>query len=535
MKKFINKKNLRVYMLCLIGAVCISLYNTGCTDDFEEFNQDPFALTNEDLAADYRLVGEPFINIVRSIYVHTPAWVTQLQQNLIGDVYSGYLMPPTPFAGNSNNMNYNLVDGWDTWAWNPAYQNVMAPALLVEQNAGEDFPEFLAWLKIIKVEAMHRVTDMFGPVIYTNFGKIEDDGSILYDCQEVAYDAFFKDLDEGIDFLTTFNQSGVASPFTAFDEVYAGDIEKWIKFGNSLRLRLAIRISKVDPSRAKSEAEKAMNHPLGVITSNDENFTVKNDVDHPMNTINNAWNDIRMGAPMESILVGYNDPRVGDYFQPATQAEVAGQYKGIRIGIEIADKGTYVNYSALQSLGNVQLMVASEIYQLRAEGALRGWSNMGGTAQDLYEQGIRTSFDQYGLGGADDYIADAMSSPIPYVDVNNSTNNVDAGSSNLSTATIAWNEGDSFEMKLEKIITQKWIAMFPDGQEAWSEFRRTGYPILFPVVINNSGGEIDTDQQIKRIKYISSEYAQNPGGVESGVSCLGGPDTGGTPLWWDID
>ena len=77
--------------------------------------------------------------------------------------------------------------------------------------------------------------------------------------------------------------------------------------------------------------------------------------------------------------------------------------------------------------------------------------------------------------------------------------------------------------------------MFPDGQEAWSEYRRTGYPALFPVVINNSSGEVDTDEQIKRIKYISSEYAQNPGGVAAGVTCLGGPDTGGTPLWWDID
>ena len=534
MLKLNKMKSIKYIFSILLFAALSGLVFTSCNDDFEEFNQDPFALTNADLAADYRLVGEPFINIIRNIYVHSPAWITQLQQNLIGDVYSGYMMPPTPFAGNSNNMNYNLVDGWNTWAWNPGYQNVLAPALFVEQNAGSDFPEYLAWLDILKVAAMHRVTDIFGPIIYTKFGEIEEDGSILYDCQDVVYDAFFSDLEGGIAVLTSYVNTGAESPFTAFDEVYGGDVTKWVQLANSLRLRLAIRVSKVNPSLARAEAEKSMNHPLGVITSNDGNFTVKNGVDHPMNTINNAWNDIRMGAPMESILVGYNDPRLPNYFRPATQSGVEGQYKGIRQGIEIADKGTYVNYSALQDLGDVQLMVASEVYFLRAEGALRGWS-MGGSAEDLYNEGIRTSFGQYGLGGADEYLADATSTPIPYVDVNNSTNSVDAGSVNLSTVTIAWSGADAFERQLERIITQKWIGMFPDGQEAWSEFRRTGYPVLFPVVINNSGGEIDTDEQIKRIKYISGERAQNPGGVASGEACLGGPDTGGTPLWWDVD
>lgn len=519
-------------IICLGGTI---LFFSGCNKDFEEFNQDPFALTTDDLKSDYRLIGEPFVSMVRNIYVLTPAWVTQLQQNLIGDVYSGYMMPPTPFAGNSNNMNYNLVDGWNTWAWNPSYTSVMAATLSVQQNAGSDFPEFLAWMQIIKVEAMHRVTDMFGPIIYTKYGQAEADGSFKYDCQDVVYDQFFKDLDAGIAGLDTYRAAHPgATPFKSFDEVYAGNVESWIRFANSLRLRLAIRISRVDAGRAKSEGEKAMNHPLGVITTNAENFTVKSGVDHPMNTINNAWNDIRMGAPMESILVGYNDPRLAKYFQ--TSIKVPGAYKGIRQGIEIADKGAYVTFSPLQPLGDVQLMVAAETYFLRAEGVLRGWSNMGGTAQELYEQGITTSFTQYGSeGAAASYIADNISRPVPYVDPNNAVNDVDAGDPHLSQVTIAWNEGAGFETKIEKIITQKWISMFPDGQEAWSEFRRTGYPKLFPVVINNSGGTVDTEQQIKRIKYISGEYTQNPGGVASGISCLGGPDTGGTPLWWDID
>lgn len=521
------KKILIFGCLFLLGVAVITV--SSCTDDFEEFNTDPYAISDEDLQADFKLVGEPFINIIQNIYVHTPAWVTQLQQNLIGDVYSGYLMPPTPFAGNSNNMNYNLVDGWNTWAWTPTYQNVMAPALSVEQKAGDNFPEFLAWLKIVKVAAMHRMTDMFGPVIYTKFGQVESDGSILYDCQDVVYDAMFTDLDAGISGLTNyFNSADGLQPFASFDEVYNGDIENWIKLGNSLRLRLAIRISKVDPARAQTEAEAAINHPMGVIETNDQNFTIKNSIDHPMNTINNAWNDVRMGAPMESILMGYNDPRLPEYFRESEI--VPGAYKGIRQGIPIQDKGDYVTFSALQNLDAVQLMTASEVYFLRAEGALRGW-NMGDGAQQFYEMGITASFDQHGISGASTYMANTTNTAIDYVDPFNTDNNHPA----MSNITIAWDESTDFETKLERIMTQKWIAVYPDGQEAWSEYRRTGYPPLFPVVLNNSGGEIDTDEQIKRIKYISGEYGQNPGGVESGVDCLGGADTGGTSLWWDVD
>ena len=90
------------------------------------------------------------------------------------------------------------------------------------------------------------------------------------------------------------------------------------------------------------------------------------------------------------------------------------------------------------------------------------------------------------------------------------------------------------EEQLEQIITQKWIAMFPDGQEAWSEFRRTGYPRIFPVVINNSGGDIDTNIQVRRINFVESERNTNTANVDIAVGYLNGPDTGGTRLWWDV-
>ena len=88
-------------------------------------------------------------------------------------------------------------------------------------------------------------------------------------------------------------------------------------------------------------------------------------------------------------------------------------------------------------------------------------------------------------------------------------------------------------MKLQKIITQKWIANFPEGQEAWSEFRRTGYPKLFRARHNTSGGTISTQFGPRRVNYAQSEKDGNPGGLATGLTLLGGPDNGGTRLWWD--
>jgi hypothetical protein len=154
---------------------------------------------------------------------------------------------------------------------------------------------------------------------------------------------------------------------------------------------------------------------------------------------------------------------------------------------------------------------------------------MGGTAKDLYEQGIAVSFDENGVSD-DTYATDGTSTPIAFTD------NADGSSYNASAPsdiTIAWIETESFERNLERIITQKWIAMYPDGPEGWAEFRRTGYPKLFPVVNNNSNGTIDTDEQVRRIPYPDSEYDTNSAGVQTGITLLGGQDNGGTKLWWD--
>jgi len=521
------KKNINKILACLI---ILGLVSTSCSD-LEQFNVNDRDITQEQLEADFQQVGSKYQPIFESIYQYSPAWSYQLQQNLNADVYSGYQTNPRPFIAGANNTTYSLVSGWNNFIWSVPYANVMDEADQIKVLTETDFPTLYATSLILKVTAMHRVTDVFGPIVYTSFGDLANAG--VYDSQQQAYNAFFVDLDTAIANL----MANIDSPrFQAFDQSYGGDYSNWIKLANSLRLRLAIRISKVDPAKAKIEGEKALSQSLGVMESNDDGFFVDSSLDHPLQTIDNSWGDIRMNASMESILVGYNDPRGNSYFD---NSAATGTLKGVRGGLpllpgyadELAQKADYINYSTLNDAihtSKVQLMTTAEVSFLKAEAALRGWSGAG-DAQANYEDGIMKSFQQHGASGTATYIADNTSTPNDYIDTFNPANNIAA----LSTIKIAWDGGASNEANLERIITQKWIAMFPEGQEAWSEYRRTGYPKIFPVASNQSGGTIDTNIQIRRIPFVDSELSTNADGVANAVTLLGGADNGGTRLWWD--
>ncbi len=529
MKKYIYNISTTAFIVLVFIAGLSS-----CTKKFEEYNTNPYGVSDKDLNPDGALIVASLQNAQRNIYVNSPAWITQLQQNLLGDVYSGYMMPPTPFRGNSNNMSYDLVDGWNTWAWQPAYNNVMLPVSKVEPLTKTAAPDIYAMAKIIKVEAMHRVSDIFGPIIYTKYRQVNPDLSVDFDNQQTAYNAFFADLNEAITILTPKVGQTASANFVKADLVYGGNYGKWVRFANTLRLRLALRIVKADAAKAKTEGEAALANAAGLLSTNADNFNINLGSEHPLNVMNNEWGDIRMGAPMESILGGYSDPRLPKYFSPAIDPAVAGQYKGIRQGINIDAKSRYGDFSKLVTFTNqAQMMTAAEAAFLRAEAALRNWAGAG-SAQTNYEAGIQRSFDQYSLGSAAAYYNNAVAVPMPYTDpkaITAGQNNVSAGSPYLSTITIKWNAAGSFNENLERIITQKWISMYPDGQEAWSEFRRTGFPKLFPVVINNSGGKISSTIFIRRINMPSAEL-NNPA-LAAAIAGLGGPDNGGTRLWWD--
>jgi hypothetical protein len=254
---------------------------------------------------------------------------------------------------------------------------------------------------------------------------------------------------------------------------------------------------------------------------------------NPLNEIWDAYADTRMGATMECYMNGYSDPRRPAYFtaQPYNNID----YRGVRTGVALtANRRTQYNARcATPKVGSsdpLQWLVASESYFLRAEGAVRGW-NMGGTAEELYNLGIKTSFDQAGVSGYDAYIADETAKPTNFVDASTTTFNYTYNPAN--GLTIKWDNAATDEVKQERIITQKYLAIFPDGQEAWSEFRRTGYPKVIPVNTNSSGGTINTAIQIRRLVFPTTEYANNTEEVQKAVTLIGGADNGGVKLWWD--
>ncbi|MBW8684056.1 SusD/RagB family nutrient-binding outer membrane lipoprotein [Chitinophaga rhizophila] len=525
-----NRKSVTEIIIILLPLLILQV---ACTRNFESINTNPYDMYDDELQGDFRLIGDPLVQAMLNIYVSNDVSVTQLQQNLMGDVFSGYMMTPSPFQDNRNNITYDLLDNWNDDAWLTAYGNVMPNCRFVMDKCRGRYPDFYAWAKIIRVLAMHRVSDIYGPIIYTRYAMINEDRSIDYDTQEEVYNAFFKDLDSAITTLSQYIPTATDNRFRRFDLSYNGDYTKWIKLANTIRLRLALRISAADPVRARQEGEAALNQTYGLLYNTEDNFNISiAPVTHPLNVICNSWNDIRMGAPMESFLCGYRDPRLPHYFVPADTKDSI--YHGIRNGITITSKDIYAGFSKLAwQPSRIQLCTASEAFFLKAEAALYSWKGAG-DAQENYEKGIYASFRQYNLTNAyHRYVNDDTLKPKPYTDPQNPVNNIPEGSVYLSQCTIRWNEQAPEHEKLERIITQKWIAVFPDGQEAWSEFRRTGYPKLFPIVINNSGGKIPSSSFIRRIPFIQFEYATNPAGVKRAISKLRGEDNGGIRLWWD--
>ena len=228
---------------------------------------------------------------------------------------------------------------------------------------------------------------------------------------------------------------------------------------------------------------------------------------------------------------GYDDPRREMYF---TKSEWEGyDYVGLRHGIEIPEHGAIGHkFSGPNIKANdaLQWMNAAEVAFLRAEGVAVYGFNMGGTAKDFYEQGVRLSFEQWGVTGADTYLAQETAVPEIYDDPSGS-NDYNA---QLSTLSVKWVDGSKNEMQ-ERILIQKWIANYPLGNEAWADYRRTGYPHLIPATAagNMSNGEVDSNRGARRMRYPLDEYVSNAQNVQNAVSTLlGGPDLMSTDLWW---
>lgn len=462
----------------------------------------------------------------------------------------------------------------------------IAPLLNTEKI--DSVPELKAiFLTLFNYSAIENA-DLFGPMPYEEFKALRDKSPFKYNDVRTIYYGVKKNLDDAIACLKYYKDNRseaykqelanvMYSYLTIVNDPYSKtweDMEPWIRFANSLKLRMAIHMSGIEPETAKTWAEEAVRD--GVITDVDNEvaiYPVFSGKDHPLVEIT-GWSDAVMGASFLNLLENLDHPYMKYLFTknsvglakspqavegsscPAT-TPANSVYVGMRDGVapgegQAAANNPYCGYSMLdkaylaQTQAPLFLMKCSEVYFLLAEGALRGW-NMGGTAKQFYEQGIRNaSLESRSFTGnkynelVDDYLNVEAPKGIAYVDPQGLTPDMPS----VTKIGVKWNEGDSPEVKLEKIITQKYIASFPYSYESWVDLRRVGYPKLFPILgvadsdgtIKAGDSKVQTKENImRRIPWASDDPQTKEDIANTGLPALGegATDTQGQHLWWD--
>ena len=516
-----------------IAIAAAAVLAGACTAGYMDINKNPYGVTDDEMQRDGYAVRAALIGIANGV-ISPDVNTTQFTECLLGGTMGGYLADAN--SGWANTIsNYNPTDNWtnvfmkSSWIIPTVYANYR----LLHQVTDDQ----VIWAvgDIVKVAAMHRIADTYGPIPYSKIGQ-NGEINVPYDSQMDVYRTMFNELDSAIDILMPERQNNF-SP--SADVIYGGIIDNWIKFANSLKLRLAMRISYADPQLSKEMAEEAVKHEVGVMTSNADNAvfsswgtdgnTINKSVEYNMVTVHDDGSscitqsgDSHAAADIRSSMNGSQDPRRTAYFTKSEWPAPAETYVGLRRGIAIPNHNTVGHQYSGVNIGTdspAYWMTAAEVAFLEAEAVAVFNYDMGTDAQSAYERGISLSFEQWGVTGAEQYISDATSTPGAYNDPANS-NSIAA----QSQITIAWDEGASVEEKQERIITQKWIANWLLGNEAWADWRRTGYPHLFPCTDagNKSGGLVDNVQGARRMEYPADEATSNTFNYNAAVDMLGG-------------
>lgn len=506
-------KKIFIYSLSvLLGIAAFS----SCTKNFEDLNRPGGNLSKEELSRDGWAIMA-FIQQLEDQAFPEQENTYQMNVDLIGNYCGRFMTHANPGFSNNNFQRMNAPEGWARYPFTDCTPKV-ASAMREIASRVEPDNAFYAWALIVRAASLLRLTDIYGPY------PIGDDSK--YSSQKDVYYSLLADLDSATDILGPLAAANSALTLgdPAQDRVYGGNVGQWVRYANSLKLRMAVRMRFADPSKAKEVAEAAVS--AGVIMDNADNCKTNYRPNGQYKT-SVEWGDSRVCADIESYMTGYGDPRIGKYFSPVAKAG-SREYIGCPAAATIANKETadeiYSAANVSQDTDGVWL-TAAEVAFCRAEGALAGW-DMGGTAKSFYERGIALSFEQWGAGSADEYIADSSSLPANY---SNAAGGYGRSSyTRASNVTIAWAESASHEAKLERIITQKWIALYPEGQEAWCEIRRTGYPKVFPLATASvTGADVPN-----RVPFDSREAVNNRENYLQAVSLLGGDDSYTTKLWW---
>ncbi len=500
----------------------------------------------------------------------------QRQYALGPDAYAQYaVVPHKDFMYGTITSTYNVSKEFngDPHSSYTMTKNALVP--LLNQPLVDTIPEMKAINLLFLSLAAQERCDLSGPFTFfedkqnnenpTVYNNVEEIYMNIEQCLRTIVDClnYFEQRPEWYQkeinkLLKRYNQS-------AYEMLYGEyTVKPYIKLANSLKLRMAMNMVKVNPDLAKQWAEEAV--AAGVIEDVKDQtgiFPMISGFSHPLIDISESWGDWRLSASFESLLMSLNHPytKEGYLFEKngiingndGSVLEAGTKIVGIRGGTLVGDGQTNppnqrVNYSRI-SKANFQMTPLyyikwSEVDFLRAEGAIRDWE-MGGTAQEFYERGIRNGSFEDPMMPAGTIYADAieeyinLAEPIPYVQQDPLKDELGGDVSDWPSTTkigVKWNDGDSQEIKLEKIITQKYIALFPNSWQAWTDLRRTGYPKLFPVLNTDDGdGSIQQGEMIRRIPWAATDPQEIANINATGIPALGGPDLQATRLWWDAD
>ena len=364
----------------------------------------------------------------------------------------------------------------------------------------------IAIARILKAYIFWTITDRWGDVPYSE--ALKGDPNVAYDTQESIYKDLIKELTEAVGQFTT----GAA---IRGDVIYNGNIAKWKKAANSIRMLMALRLSKVYPGTAEyaaTEFKAALANAAGHIAANDDNFTVN----YPGGNFRNPFYNMYFGRKdygesktMTDLLSSLgNDPRLSVYGATVNGAFSTNgvPYGWKRESIEAWTGAnptwTYVLHPDFrQDNSPLVLIRAASLLLARAEAADRGWTTE--NVNNLYEAGIEASFTQWSLPEPEDTY--------------------------LTNPAIALDNPAGTGANMPKIALQQYIAYYPDGLQGWSNWRRTNVPALVP-----APDAINSPKVIpRRYTYGTADYALTKTGVEAAVARLQGGDKMDSRVWWD--
>lgn len=493
----------------------------------------------------------------------------QYVYNITVDNYAGYLVVPHNFA---TGLGGSLKS---TYAYNQDYCDGPYGAFLsIKNNIAnminhpmiDSIPEMKAIGLLIFDYSAQEMVDLYGSIPYVDHKSNKESNPFTFNKMADIYASIVDNLDtinaclKHFDSRPDWYKAGVQSILGQYDVMTQDkSVASWCRLANSLKLRMAMHTVKVQPSVAQKWAEEAVQ--AGVVETTAQELLLDPMMmgyTNPLFEIANNWGDTRLNASFESLLASLKHPYLEYVFDknsnivvnssdPNDIMQANTRIMGLRAGIRMIQGQAYkdnfrIAYSSIKNNGEMAnaplyLMKVSEVEFLRAEGALRGW-NMGGSAQQFYEQGIRNAQVEHRLmstyypNAVDEYMS--LEEPVAYKYVDQYDHSYDAES--VTTIGVKWNEGDSQETKLEKIITQKYIAAFPYSYESWNDMRRTGYPKQFEVLnVEDGDGSLVQGDIIRKIPLPGRDTSVGMSDITaSGIEALGGSDTQGTRVWWDV-